>query len=270
MSRIRVTQILPFLLPLRIKQKKFCFYYKMKHDNNNYAIDQDNLEEKHLIIKNTSTLINKDSGYDIQYQYNKVHNLELAALTLDNLQIKPGETFSFWHAVKKSYQLGEYKEGLMLVDNKIVTTDAGGLCQISQLLYWSFVHTDLTIIENYSHSSQAFYVNNNTIPLGMESTVSEGWQDLQVKNNTDKTYQIKIDFDEKNMYLALFCNYKDNYKYQVIERDNYYCTEQNKDYYHNMIFKQKYINEQLVDEELLKENKILLKFDYREYLNKEE
>ena len=37
MSRRRVTEFLPFLLPLRRKQKIWCFYQKMKHDGNRYA-----------------------------------------------------------------------------------------------------------------------------------------------------------------------------------------------------------------------------------------
>lgn len=270
MGRIRLTQIFPFLLPLRIKQRKHFFYKKMIKDNNRYSQTQEALNSSYLIFKEKSLLINNDSGHDIQYQHNKVDNLILAAKTLDNLIIKPGETFSFWHAIKRSYELGSYKDGLMLVDNKVTTTEAGGLCQISQLLYWIFVHSDLEVIENYSHTSQAFYVFRENIPMGMESTVSEGWQDLRVRNNMTNTYQIKITFDELYITVALFCSSKPDYVYSISEQDYYYYEKNNTDYYHNKIFKEKYYNNKLIDSTLFKENNILLKYNYRDFLNRKD
>ena len=77
MSRRRVTEFLPFLLPLRRKQKIWCFYQKMKHDGHHYARHQAENRLPYLQYECTQGLINPDSGYDIQYQYNKAHNLKV-------------------------------------------------------------------------------------------------------------------------------------------------------------------------------------------------
>ena len=37
MARKRITQIFPFLLPLRVKQRKLFFYLKMRFDRNRYS-----------------------------------------------------------------------------------------------------------------------------------------------------------------------------------------------------------------------------------------
>ena len=39
MTRLRLTQIAPWLLPLRKKQRLFCFYAKMRLDGRRYATE---------------------------------------------------------------------------------------------------------------------------------------------------------------------------------------------------------------------------------------
>lgn len=93
MSRKRLTQIFPFLLPLRRWQRKKLFYIKMRFDGNRYAkeIRKDMLPCK--VFGTSSLMLNKNSGFDMKYQQNKVFNLKLAAKTLNHVVIKPGETF---------------------------------------------------------------------------------------------------------------------------------------------------------------------------------
>lgn len=95
MARKRLTEMFPFLLPLRRWQKKQCCYLKMKFDKNVYA---DKISESlfpNMVFETSALMVNENSGFDIQFQYNKVHNLQLAAKTMDKLVIAPNETFSF-------------------------------------------------------------------------------------------------------------------------------------------------------------------------------
>lgn len=146
MGRKRVTQLFPWLLPLRKKQRKLCFYLGLRLDRNHYSSKQIETLSPYRLFETTCLMYNHETGFDMKYQENKVFNLKLAAKTINNLIICPGETFSFWKLVRYADKDTPYKDGLV-ADGKLQTLPGGGLCQISNLLFWLFLHTPLTIIE---------------------------------------------------------------------------------------------------------------------------
>ena len=84
MPRKRLTQLFPFLIPLRRWQRTKCFYLKMRLDRNRYAqVKEEDLPVE--IFTDQSLLLNEQSGFDMKYQHNKVDNLKLAAATLDRV-----------------------------------------------------------------------------------------------------------------------------------------------------------------------------------------
>ena len=105
MTRKRMTQIFPFLLPLRQKQRKLFFYLGMRLDKNTYAERKQARPLSCQVCKTEALMINEGSGFPLKYQYNKVHNLKLAAKKIDGFLIRPGETFSFWKAAKDADRL---------------------------------------------------------------------------------------------------------------------------------------------------------------------
>ena len=126
------------------------------------------------------------------YQENKVFNLKLAAATLDRLLIRPGETFSFWRLVRYADRKTPYRDGLAEVNGKLTVQPGGGLCQLSNLLFWMFLHTPLTLIERHGHRIKDFPEPPSDAPLGVDATVAEGWLDLRVRNDTEITFQITV------------------------------------------------------------------------------
>lgn len=199
MARKRLTQIFPFLLPLRKWQRKLFFYWKMRLDKNRYAAEIADGLLPHEVFRTESLLLNENSGYDMQYQHNKVFNLQLAAKTVNHLLIRPGETFSFWMRVRNADRDEPYKDGLVLVDGKIVGAYGGGLCQISSMLFWMFLHTPLTIVERHGHAVESFPTTTEDLPSGTDATVTEGWLDLKVKNETAHPFQLEITFADGYM-----------------------------------------------------------------------
>lgn len=200
MARKRVTQVFPFLLPLRQWQRKKCFYGKMRLDGARYAEQFSGEPLPNLIFESALRMVNEDSGFDIQYQYNKVHNLKLAASTMDGVLIRPGETFSFWKLARRADKDQPYRDGLVFQQGKIVPARGGGLCMLSDLLFWCFLHTPLTIVERHGHSVESFpAVMAEGQPCGTDATISEGWRDLKVRNDTEQTFQIGITFDERDI-----------------------------------------------------------------------
>lgn len=199
MSRKRITELFPWLLPLRQAQRKAFFYAGMRFDRNTYARTQRKTLLPSEIFAKTEPMINPDSGYDIRYQYNKVHNLQVAAAKLHGLVIRPGETFSFCLAIKDADRETPYKDGLSLVGNEIKGEYGGGLCQLSNLLYWLFLHTQLTIVERHGHGTEAVTPADPDMLAGIDATIAEGWLDLKVRNETSHVYQLSVTFDSDDI-----------------------------------------------------------------------
>ncbi len=222
-SRKRVTQMFPFLLPLRKWQRRQFFYIKMYLDGNEYAKENAVINLPYEVFSTSSLMLNKNSGFDMKYQVNKVHNLKLAAKTLDKFIIKPNETFSFWQLVRYADRLQPYKDGLNLVDGKIVGSYGGGICQLSNMLFWMFLHTPLTIVERHGHAVESFPSTTEGLPFGTDATINEGWLDLKVRNETDSTFQINISFDEEFMYGHIRSDKEQTYKYKIFNQSvSYY------------------------------------------------
>ena len=225
-----ITQKLPFLLPLRLTQRKAFFYAGMRLDGNNYAYTLHDQPLPHELFSANSELLNTNTGFAMIYQENKVFNLKLAAKTLDGLLIKPGETFSLWQAIRYANKCIPYKDGLALINGKLSVTKGGGLCQLSNLLFWVFLHSPLTIVERHSHKVKEFPALRGAEPEGVDATISEGWLDLKVRNETDATFQINISFDEKNIKGSLFTDKTLPYNYEIEGRNLSYFRKNDKVY----------------------------------------
>lgn len=224
MRRKRVTELFPWILPLRKKQRCLCFYAGMALDRRRYAKLREELTLPHIQYQTSSLLYNKDTRFDMKYQENKVFNLHLAAKMLDGLLIRPGETFSFWKTVHHADREKPYKEGLTVIDGTLMTTSGGGLCQMSVLLFMLFLHSPLVITERKGHRKKEFPDPGSQM-AGTDATISEGWIDLKVENKTEETYQIRITFDEERIYGFLRTEKEPQVQYEIFNRAVRYCEK---------------------------------------------
>ena len=218
MGRKRVTQLLPFLLPLRKSQRCFCFYAKMKLDCNRYAKTVQQRELPFCMYESDTRLLNDSTGFDMQYQRNKVFNLHLAAEPVHMVLIRPRETFSFWQLVRKADRKS-YREGLAVVNGELGTVQGGGLCHLSNFLFWLFLHTPLAILERHAHKTKDFPSPDPDEPDGVDATVSEGWSDLKVQNQTDMTFQIVLCFDESHLHGRILTSRDTGVRYGILNRE---------------------------------------------------
>ncbi|MCI5772992.1 MAG: VanW family protein [Erysipelotrichaceae bacterium] len=216
--RKRLTQVFPCLLPLRQKQRTLFFYHKLKHTKNMAMIRLDSFY-RHEVTMVKEKMINENSGFDIQYQYNKVDNLKMAAKAFNGLIIYPHEIFSFWHVFHQVCRVEKMKDGLVLVDDKIIAAKGGGLCQLSNLLFKAFLHTPLTIVERHGHDKEAIPPVDDNALFGIDATVAQGWLDLKVRNDTDRCFQLNIYFDTENIYIKILSDHLIKEKYHVINEN---------------------------------------------------
>lgn len=218
MERKRLTEVFPWILPLRKRQRNFCFYAGMAMDGRKYAAHMQERTMPFIQAQSSSPLYNRETGFDMKYQENKVFNLKLTAKKLDGMVIRQGETFSFWKAVRYADKEEPYRDGLTVVNGKMVTTSGGGLCQMSNLLFDLFLHSPLRVVERKGHGKKEF-PDPGTSLVGMDATVSEGWIDLKVENRQPQAYQIKIDFDEERIYGFLRTEPEPDAEYEILNKN---------------------------------------------------
>jgi vancomycin resistance protein VanW len=198
---------------------------------------------------------------DMYLQENKRTNLELAIEHLNRIIIRPGETFSIWKLVGRPTKNKGYLEGLVLKQGKIDKDIGGGLCQLGNLLFWVFAHSPLTIKERYRHGFDVFPDVNRKVPFGAGATLSYNHIDLQVKNETENTFQINLWMDNTHLHGALVSCEKVEAEFRVEER-NHIIKQQFWGGYsrHNQIVQVRENYDGAIEEKVLVENHAVLMY----------
>ena len=218
----------PLLQAMRKKQRIACFYAAMRLDHNRYASGRLSAALPHLLFESRCPLYNRETGFDMVFQQNKVFNLKLAAAVLDGVVIRPGETFSFWHLVRRANRNTPYQDGLVVIDGRLTTASGGGVCQMSNSLFWMFLHTPLTIVERHGHAVKDFPEPPSDALKGVDATIAEGWLDLKVKNDTQMAYQVSITFDEESIIGRVFSERDEGCIYKAVNGPPHYHRENGK------------------------------------------
>ena len=175
---------------------------------------------EHSVIRHRSFLLRPLKNVDMYLQHNKVTNLRLAIRHLDKVVINPGQLFSIWKLVGRPSRSKGYLDGLVLHDGTFSKGTGGGLCQLGNLLYWMALHSPLTITERWRHGYDVFPDINRSIPFACGATLSYNYVDLQLQNNTDKTFQIGLWLDDEYLNGEITCNEAVTDHYEIYETDH--------------------------------------------------
>lgn len=96
----------------------------------------------------------------------------------------------------------------------------GGICQVSNLIYWLALHSPLEIVERYHHSFDPFPDQGRVLPFASGATVMYNYRDLRFRNNTKETFQLKFWLDEKCLNGDLRCTTRLPLAYKIIEKNH--------------------------------------------------
>lgn len=231
--------------------KKFKFTSKYRKENLPF-----------VIFKHKSLLLRKLKDVDMEYQYNKITNLKIAAKKLNGLILLPGETFSYWKTIGKPTSQKGYVNGMVLNSGSFKGGLGGGLCQMSNLIYWMTLHTPLTVIERYRHSFDVFPDSNRTVPFGSGATCVYPYRDLMIKNETPFTFQLCIFVKEEYLEGEWRTMQNLNYKYRVVEKNH----SMNAEYWggysrNNELYREIYdLKGNLITEEYITENHAIMMY----------
>lgn len=174
----------------------------------------------HRVFAHHSLILRPLRQVDMYLQENKRTNLRLAVACLDRTMIRQGDTFSVWRAVGRPTASKGYLEGLVLKQGRVDKGIGGGLCQLGNLLFWLFAHSPLSVIERHRHGYDVFPDVDRKVPFGAGATLSYNHIDLQVRNDTDMDFQLRLWLDDEFLHGELWSSSPMTSHYRVEERDH--------------------------------------------------
>lgn len=174
---------------------------------------------------------------DIQLQYNKVTNLKLAVKELDGIIIGPKEYFSFCRLVGLPTRKRGFIAGMELSFGQARSGIGGGICQISNLIHWLALHSELKIIERANHSFDPFPDDGRVLPFGSGAAIFYNYIDLVLYNPTDKHFQIRLNVSEHQLEGELLCDVPRQYSFHIYEKNHQFVRKNGVIFRHNEIWR---------------------------------
>lgn len=213
-------------------------------------------------FRHETILLRQLKDVDMQYQYNKIINLKIAAQRLDGIVIRPGEVFSYWKLIGRPSAHKGYVNGMVLNGGKVLPGIGGGLCQMSNLIYWMTLHTPLTVIERHHHGYDVFPDSNRTQPYGSGATCFYPYGDLMIHNGTDSSFQLCVRVGETHLEGEWRGAQPAEYLYEIEERKH----EMRSEYWggfsrHNELYRiVKDLDGNFIREEFITENHAMMMY----------
>lgn len=115
------------------------------------------------------------------WESGSVMNVSIAAGLIDGTVLQPDAVFSFNDAMEPG--LDRFVEGTSYASGRVVTSDGGGICQVSTGLYNAVVLAGLEVVERHTHS--LYDPRGAYVPAGRDAMVTRvGGADFRFRNST--------------------------------------------------------------------------------------
>ena len=191
-----------------------------------------------LVYRHNSLIRRRLGNVNMQLQENKATNLALAVSHIDGLLIRPGETFSVWKQIGRTSKRKGYKEGLTIAKGQPSQGIGGGLCQLSNLIHWMVLHSELTITEHHHHDGLDLFPDfGRQIPFGTGTSISYNYIDYRVKNKTDNTYQLRLWVDDEYLCGELRAAELQPHTFHIHAENEYFSREEGDIYRNGQVFR---------------------------------
>ena len=109
-------------------------------------------------------------------------------------------------------------DGVLLKNGTVQYGCGGGLCQLSNLIFWMTLHTPLEGKERHRHGYDVFPDSNRTQPFGSGATCFYPYGDLMIYNPTDRPFQLRLRVGETDLEGEWRSDRPPQFRYQIVER----------------------------------------------------
>ena len=257
MKRILFCEICPFAYRLSTEKEILKRHLKDTLHKTRFAHQRTQDSLPVVVYRHNSLIRRRLGNVNMQLQENKATNLALAVQHIDGLLIRPGETFSVWKQVGRTTQRKGYKEGLTIAKGQPSQGIGGGLCQLSNLIHWLVLHSDLTITEHHHHDGLDLFPDyGRQIPFGTGTSISYNYIDYRVRNDTANTYQLRLHVDGEYLCGELHAAETLPHTFHIHAENEYFSREQGVVYRNGQVYRDiiDRTTGQVLDSQLLRTN----------------
>lgn len=242
-------------------------YFQWYFGDKRYAKIQHKNAFPHIVFTHKTPLLRELKNVDMWLQYNKIKNLKIAVKKLNGILLRPDETLSYWRLIGNPSKRKGYLKGMVLFYGGYKSGVGGGLCQLSNLIYWMTIHTPLKVTERHRHSYDVFPDSNRTQPFGSGATCVYNYRDLQIHNDTDQTYQLQLYLTDKDLCGEWRSTKEQKARFEIYEKEHRITHEYWGGYMrHNLIYRKEYDSgNTLIEDRYLTENHAIMM--YQPFLN---
>lgn len=232
MSRRNFCDLGPFAYAISVRKQIIVRHIHNFLHKENYATTRQEAPMPALIHAYSCNMIKRGPGIDLKLQVNKAENIRLACKRMNQLVIRPGESFSFWHYVGKTSRKNGFAEGRVIVNGKLVAGTGGGLCNLANAIHLLAMHSPLTMTELHHHSDAlAPDPDGKRTPYSAGTSVNYNYLDLRFRNDTGQPVQLLAwcEGDKLHAELRTTQEYPDTYR--IVEEDHHFHKSESGQYY---------------------------------------
>lgn len=226
MSRKQFCEISPLTYRISTEKEILKRHVKDLLHKTTFASERTDTSLPVLVYSHNSLIRRRLGNVDMQLQENKATNLALAVKKIDGLIIHQGETFSVWKMIGRTTRRRGYKEGLTIAKGKPDKGIGGGLCQLSNLIHWMVLHSELTITEHHHHDALDLFPDfGRQIPFGTGTSISYNYIDYRIKNETENTYQLRLKVDGEYLRGELRARSMQSHTFHIHAKNEFFSRE---------------------------------------------
>jgi vancomycin resistance protein VanW len=191
-----------------------------------------------IVSSHSSNMIKRAKGIDLKLQENKAINIMLANSKINGIIIHPNEVFSFWVTVGKVSKKKGFKDGRIMLKNKLIPGIGGGLCNLANAIHLLVLHSPLEVIEFHNHSDALAPDEGKRVPFSTGTSVSYNNVDYRFRNNTDQDFQLLLWCEGEILYAELRSEREFPWCYKLVEENHHFRKEENKYYRISKIYRE--------------------------------
>ena len=126
-------------------------------------------------------------------------NILLSAQAVNDVEVDPGQVFSFNATVGERTPERGYQDGWMFDHGRLVRGTGGGICLVATGLYNAALRAGLGVVERHPHSGLVSYA-----PPGCDAGVVYGVEDMKFQNTTPFPLLVKSQTADDHITFQLF------------------------------------------------------------------
>ena len=264
MSKKLFCEISPFTYRLAVEKGILQRHLKDFFGKTRFARQRTETPLPVAVYCHKSLIRRRLGNVDMQLQENKATNLALAVSHIDGVMIHPGDTFSLWRMVGRTTKRKGYKEGLVIAKGEPSKGIGGGMCQLSNLIHWMVLHSDLTITEHHHHDGLDLFPDfGRQIPFGTGSSISYNYIDYRFRNDTDVDYQLRLWVDGEYLCGELRAAEQQPHTFHIHAENEYFSREDGVVYRNGQVFRDTIDPKtgRVIDSQLIRTNHARVMYD---------